>query len=142
MVETLFQAANLWIMPFWVLMILLPYWQWTRRIVSSWWMILPLALLYAWFLLPQVGALLPVLASPTLPAIATLLGDPSGAAIGWVHFLAFDLFVGRWIYLDSRKRTISAWLVSPCLFLTLMVGPVGLLLYLAIRWVIGRQQTR
>jgi hypothetical protein len=50
-----------------------------------------------------------------------------------VHFLAFDLFVGRWIYLDSQERRISAWLVAPVLFLTLMLGPAGFLLYLAVR---------
>jgi hypothetical protein len=50
-----------------------------------------------------------------------------------VHFLAFDLFVGRWAYLDSRQRGTSAWIVSPILFLILMVGPLGLLLYLFVR---------
>jgi len=50
-----------------------------------------------------------------------------------VHFLAFDLFVGRWIYLDSRRRQVSPWLMAPLLFLTLMLGPAGLLLYLAVR---------
>ncbi|MCB0074886.1 MAG: DUF4281 domain-containing protein, partial [Caldilineaceae bacterium] len=52
---------------------------------------------------------------------------------GWVHFLAFDLFVGRWVYLDSRARGITAWLVSPILFVVLMLGPLGFLLYMAVR---------
>ncbi len=140
MIATMFQLANLWIMPFWLLMILLPHWRWTRRIISSWWIVLPLALLYAGLALPQLSTLLPVLASPTLESVAALLGMLPGAALGWIHFLAFDLFVGRWIYLDSRERAITAWLVSPCLFLTLMVGPVGLLLYWAVRWGLGRQR--
>jgi hypothetical protein len=61
------------------------------------------------------------------------LGSPAGATIAWVHFLAFDLFVGRWIYLDSQDRRISAWLMAPVLFLTLMLGPAGFLFYLVVR---------
>ena len=80
------------------------------------------------------------LLNPTLDGIAGLLGTPAGAAVGWVHFLAFDLFVGRWAYLDSRERGISAWLVSPTLFFVFMAGPLGLLLYLAVRWLSQRSR--
>ena len=41
--------------------------------------------------------------------------------------------MGRWAYLDSRERRISAWLMAPVLFLTLMLGPIGFGLYLALR---------
>ncbi|MFQ3592420.1 MAG: abscisic acid-deficient protein Aba4 family protein, partial [Gemmataceae bacterium] len=51
--------------------------------------------------------------------------------------LTFDLFVGRWIYLDSRERGVSVWLTGPCLFLTLMFGPLGLLGYLGVRQSVG-----
>lgn len=63
----------------------------------------------------------------------TLLGSSTGATIAWIHFLAFDLLVGRWIYLDAEERQISTWLMLPALFLTLMLGPTGFLLYLAVR---------
>jgi hypothetical protein len=62
-----------------------------------------------------------------------MLGSPEGATIAWVHFLAFDLFVGRWIYLDARNRELPWWATSPLLFLTLMLGPIGLLAYLLVR---------
>lgn len=133
MIETIFQVSNLWIMPFWVLMIFLPHWQWTKRIMAMPWMVAVLALAYAVLVLPQAMAVFPLLANPTLPGIANLLGKPNGAAIGWIHFLAFDLFVGRWAYLDSRERNITAWLASPTLFLILMFGPLGFLLYLLLR---------
>jgi hypothetical protein len=80
----------------------------------------------------------PVLLTPSLSTIAALLGSEAGATIAWAHFLAFDLFVGRWIYLDSRERGLSAWLVSPLLVLTLLVGPLGLLGYLVARASTGR----
>ena len=142
LIDWLFRLANFWIMPFWLLMIALPHWQWTRRILCSLWIIVPLALAYTVVVLPQVITLLPVLANPTPEGLALLLGNPAAAAIGWIHFLAFDLFVGRWIYLDSRQRAISAWLVSPCLFFTLMFGPLGFLLYLAARAIVGRTQSQ
>ncbi|MBX3000867.1 MAG: DUF4281 domain-containing protein [Caldilineaceae bacterium] len=102
--------------------------------MASLWPILVLALIYAFLLISQVSAAAGGLLNPSLAGIAALLGTPSGATVGWVHFLAFDLFVGCWAYLDSRGRGISAWLVSPTLFFILMTGPMGLLLYLAVRW--------
>ncbi len=82
-------------------------------------------------------SLLPALANPGLEQIATALGEPTGATIAWVHFLAFDLFVGRWVYLDARARGLSAWLSSPILFFVLMAGPLGFSLYLGIRALTG-----
>lgn len=133
MYAQIFQLSNLLVMPFWLLMIVLPFWGWTQRIIRSPWITAPAALLYAALVLPQIGGLLAELANPQLAQIAALLGTPTGTTIGWVHFLAFDLFVGRWVYLDSRERTISAWLVSPILFFVLMFGPLGFLLYLVVR---------
>jgi hypothetical protein len=138
MYEQLFQMSNLLVMPFWFLMILLPFWSWTKRIIGSPWIAAPAALLYASLVLPQAGGLLGALANPQLAQIAALLGTPAGATIGWVHFLAFDLFVGRWVYLDSQERKLTAWLVSPILFVVLMFGPLGLLLYLLVRFFLTR----
>ena len=138
MYDQLFQLSNLLVMPFWFLMILLPVWGWTKRIIGSPWIAAPAALLYATLVLPQMGGLLGELANPQLAQIAALLGTPAGATIGWVHFLAFDLFVGRWVYLDSRERKLTVWLVSPILFVVLMFGPLGLLLYLLVRFFLTR----
>jgi hypothetical protein len=138
--ETIFQLSNLLVVPFWLLMILLPHWSWTKRIMASLWTVVPAALLYALLVTPNFLALFGELASPSLGSIAALLGTPEGAMIGWVHFLAFDLFVGRWAYLDSRQHGFTAWLVSPILFFVFMFGPLGLLLYLGVRALLTRQR--
>ncbi len=52
---------------------------------------------------------------------------------GWVHYLAFDLFVGGWEVADSRMRGLPHLLLLPCLALTFFFGPMGLLLYLCLR---------
>ena len=138
--ETIFTLGNLFVLPFWALMIFLPHWRWTQRIMRSLWPVVVLCVVYAVLLLSQIGGAAGSLLNPTLAGIAGLLGTPAGAAVGWVHFLAFDLFVGRWAYLDSRERGISAWLVSPTLLFVFMAGPFGLLLYLAVRWLSQRQR--
>jgi hypothetical protein len=131
--DLLFRASNLLALPMWALMILLPRWQWTARIIRSPWVSAALAILYTALVLPRLGAIWPAVSRPTLPGVEVLLGSPPGATIAWVHFLAFDIFVGRWIYLNSQERRISSWLMAPVLFLTLMLGPAGFLFYLVVR---------
>jgi hypothetical protein len=70
--------------------------------------------------------------------VASLLGNPAGATVGWMHFVTFDLLVGRWAFLDSRERGLSPWLMGPVLFVILMAGPAGFLIYL----VVSRLQRR
>ena len=136
--ETIFSLSNLLVLPFWLLMIALPRWRATERIMRSPLVSAAPALLYLVLVLPRLAELLPALANPTPAGVAALLGTPAGATIAWAHFLAFDLFAGRWAYLDSRQRGLSAWLVSPVLFLIFMVGPLGLLAYLLARTLLRR----
>lgn len=137
--ETIFSLSNLLVMPFWLLLIFLPRWRITEKVMAGPWVAVPAALLYVALVLPRFGDLFTAVLNPTLPAIAAFLGDPIGATIAWAHFLAFDLFVGRWVYLDGRSRNISAWLLSPILFMVLMLGPLGFLLYLLLRTILARQ---
>ena len=76
----------------------------------------------------------------TPAGIAKLFARPEAAFIGWVHYLAFDLWVGAWEAEDAGKRKLPHLLLLPCLFLTFMVGPVGLLCYLALRTAKGRRR--
>src|SRR5712691_8541031 len=131
--STIFRLSSLLVLPFWGLMILLPRWRWTTRILRSRFVIAALAALYTALALPRLAEIWPGVSRPTLDGVAALLGSPAGATIAWIHFLAFDLFVGRWIYLDSQERGISSWIISPLLFLTLMFGPLGFLSYLIVR---------
>jgi hypothetical protein len=137
----LFRLSNVLVLPFWALMILLPRWRWTTRVMRSALVSGAPAALYAALVLPRLAAIWPAVSRPTLNGIAALLGSPAGATIAWVHFLAFDLFVGRWIYLDSQERRVSIWLLAPVLFLTLMLGPAGFLFFLVIRSVLAVSPT-
>ena len=73
----------------------------------------------------------------SLPAVAELFADRWLLLAGWVHYLAFDLLVGRWEAEDAARHGVSPWLATPCLGLTFMFGPIGWLAYLATRRVIA-----
>jgi apolipoprotein N-acyltransferase len=131
--EQIFSLSSLTVMPLWIAMIVLPGWRFTERVMRSPLSIVLPSALYAALVLPNALAIFQAVSNPSLAGIVQLLGSPQGATIGWVHFLAFDLFVGRWAYLDSRERGIHPLLMAPVLFLILMLGPIGFLLYLALR---------
>jgi Domain of unknown function (DUF4281) len=142
--NTLFSIGNLLVVPFWLLMIVAPRWPWAVRIIRSPLIAVLPALVYAATMLPlaaQMGGSL-FASFSTLPGVASLLSTPQGALIGWVHFLCFDLFTGRWAYLDAIENKIPALLMAPVLFCIFMLGPVGLLMYLAVRGILGLMKGR
>jgi hypothetical protein len=128
-----FSLGSLSVAPFWALMLVAPRGRWTSRIVGSPAIALGPVVLYAWLVLPALATLLPAVARPELPVIAGLLGTARAATVAWMHFLALDLFAGRWIFLDARTRDLSTWLLIPLLLLTLLFAPLGLGGYLAVR---------
>jgi len=70
----------------------------------------------------------------SIEEVRLLFANDSALAAGWLHYLAFDLFVGAWIARDGATRGVPALLVLPCLPLTFLFGPAGLLLYFALRF--------
>lgn len=131
--DSAFSIAGPLVLPFWALMIFLPHWGVTHRVAGSPLIAAAPALLYAGLVVPRLEVVWPAVRGGSLAAIAALLGTPAGATIAWAHFLAFDLLVGRWAYLDSREQGLSAWVMAPVLLLTFMLGPLGFLAYLAVR---------
>ncbi|WDZ82885.1 ABA4-like family protein [Micromonospora cathayae] len=119
--------------PFWVLMILLPNWSVTARVVRSPLIVAPVLVVYAVLVLPALGEVLPAVAVPTLDGVRDLLGTADGTAAAWAHMIAFDLFVGRWAWLDARERGMPALVTGPVLVLTILLGPLGLAAHLAAR---------
>ncbi|OYW45017.1 MAG: hypothetical protein B7Z31_16005 [Rhodobacterales bacterium 12-65-15] len=69
----------------------------------------------------------------SLAEVMALFTDPWIALAGWVHYLAFDLFVGAWITRTARAEGIAHLLILPCLVLTFLFGPAGFLAFTALR---------
>lgn len=124
--DLIFNIANLFVLPFWLLMIILPNWQVTRQVMGSYIPFVFLALLYVGLffsieITPETAA---TLANPKLTNITQLFSDNRAVATGWVHFLVLDLFVGRWIYQEGQTKNL---ITTHSLILCLFAGPFGLL---------------
>ncbi|MEV7010598.1 ABA4-like family protein [Streptosporangium sp. NPDC051022] len=137
-VDTLFDVTFPLVVPFWALMIIAPTWSVTHRISSSPLIVLPPLAVYLVLVVPRFSALWAVVSTTDLDLITAFFGQRAGAAILWAHVIAFDLFVGRWMYLDSRERRVHPLLMGPVLLLTILLSPIGLMVYLVIRYAVGR----
>ncbi len=116
------------------LLVLAPRWAGTRRVVLSGALPLVLAATYAvliasHYLSPHDGEG----GFGSLAEVRQLFRDPWALLAGWVHYLCFDLSIGIWESRDARQRGVPHLLLVPCLLLTFLVGPVGLLLYALLR---------
>ncbi|MBD2038367.1 DUF4281 domain-containing protein [Leptolyngbya sp. FACHB-321] len=124
-IAQLFDGANLFVLPFWALMIVLPNWNITKRVMTSYLPFVALALLYLYFIFGTLNTeTAQALSNPKLADIARFFSDERAAATGWAHFLVMDLFVGRWIYWEGQRTNV--W-TAHSLVLCLFAGPVGLL---------------
>jgi hypothetical protein len=131
--EMLFNAASYAVLPFWLLLIVAPRWRWTQRLVHGPVVLLLLTPIYAYMLLGYAPA--PEgMNFRTLYGVMVGFSAPHIVVAGWIHYLIFDLFVGAWEVRDAQRREVPHGLVVLCLAATLMVGPIGLLLYVLVRF--------
>ena len=101
----------------------------TARLVASPWIILPPVLCYLGLLAPNVLEFLSVFAAPSPQTLAAVMAKPWAASLFWAYAGAFDLFVGRWMFLDARQSGIRHWVLGPLLFICIFSGPLGFALY-------------
>jgi len=129
----LFQIANTGALLSWIALAVQP-----KRVAPIMRFLVPgvLAVLYLWAIatsLPNAQG-----GFDSLEHVKQLFTSDRAVLAGWVHYLAFDLFIGCWEVLDAQKRGVRFVFVLPCLALTFMLGPVGLLLYFAMRAFLSR----
>lgn len=129
--EQIFSIANLIAMISWILLAVAPRWVLTRKIVLSGAIPLLLSLAYLILIAALFGSSEGGFGS--LAGVMKLFTYEWTVLAGWIHYLAFDLFVGIWEVKDAQAKNISHWFVIPCLFLTFMLGPIGFLLYSILR---------
>ncbi|NHB78214.1 ABA4-like family protein [Rhodobacter calidifons] len=75
----------------------------------------------------------------SLPEVMALFTHPHTALAGWLHYLAFDLLLGAWEVRTARAEGIAHWAVIPCLVLTFLFGPAGLLAFGILRFTLTRK---
>ena len=132
--DFLFSLANPVAMLGWAMLVLAPRWRGTRALVLSGALPLLVAdayagLIAAHYLGPHGGEG----GFQSLEAVAALFRDRWALLAGWVHYLCFDLWTGTWEVRDAQPRGVPHGLLVPCLLLTFLFGPVGLLLYFGVR---------
>lgn len=105
-----------------------PIWRTTALVIPA-----TLALAYILLIAEGLGA-----ASRggfgSIEEVRALFANDSALAAGWLHYLAFDLFVGTWIARRGIDEAMPALLLLPCFALTFLFGPAGLLLFLTARF--------
>ena len=79
---------------------------------------------------PEGGALA---RNYSLSGVAGFFAERELLLLGWVHYLAFDLFVGSWEAEEADRLGIPRHVLIACLLLTFLLGPLGLLAFLAAR---------
>ena len=71
-----------------------------------------------------------------LRGFQSMLENPNFVTEEWAHVLAWDLFVGRWMWLDAVARDVP--LLGACLLTTNFTGPPGLLQYFLVCLLSGK----
>ncbi|WP_426492619.1 ABA4-like family protein [Hymenobacter sp. 102] len=139
--DFLFSLANPVALLGWALLVLAPRWRVTQWVVLSGALPLVLAGCYALLIGSHyLGAHAREGGFSTLADVAVLFRNPWALLAGWVHYLCFDLCLGIWESRDARRRGVPHLLLVPCLLLTFLFGPVGLLLYTLARRFYGREK--
>ena len=75
----------------------------------------------------------------SIAAVRALFDSPGMLVAGWLHYLAFDLFVGGWIAREGEHAGLPHLLLIPCFALTFLFGPAGLLAFTLLRAGLGRR---
>lgn len=129
--EQIFSMCGAVALAGWLILIFAGRRRWAAPLISGSLIPLLFALAYTTILLTHWKAAPGGFGS--LAEVSLLFSDPWILLAGWIHYLAFDLFIGSWQVRDSMLHSIPHLAVIPCLVLTFLFGPVGILLYFLVR---------
>ena len=135
--ENIYLWTNFGVIPFWLMLIIIPNSKVTQILINS--ILLPLILSTTYVYLVYQTILLD---EPlfeifklylSLDNLYTVFATENFLLIFWIHYVAINLFLGSWVARDGTKYNIS----HPFLFISLIfiyfAGPVGLVLYWFVR---------
>jgi hypothetical protein len=135
--ENIYLWINLGILPFWIMLIIIPNSKLTRIFVNS--IILPTILGSVYIYVVYQGI---ILEDPfldifrlylNLDNLYTVFATESFLLIFWIHFISINLFLGSWVSRDSIKYNISRTMACIPLLLIYFIGPIGLVWYWLVR---------
>lgn len=129
---SLFQLSGPLAITGWLVLVFSPLMPRAAQIISG--LMIPAILSLAYIVFILIGWAGAPGGFDSLANVMLLFDTPIVALAGWVHYLAFDLFIGAWEVRTARREGIPHLLVLPCLILTFLFGPAGLVLFLTIRF--------
>ena len=131
--ENIYLWTNFGVLPFWLMLIIIPSSKITQIFVNS--VVLPLILAIAYAYVIYQGILLD---EPmfdifklylNLDNLYTVFATENFLLVFWIHFVALSIFLGSWVSRDGIKHNIPRKVVTIPLILIYFTGPLGLVLY-------------
>ena len=134
--KNIYLFANWGVVPFWMLLVVIPNHAITKFLCHS--IIVPLLLAVAYaFVARQI-----ILEGNILEGFKLYMGldslnavysNESLRLVFWLHFLAISLFLGAWIARDCQRYAVPKILSIPCIIITYFTGPLGIIFYWLVR---------
>jgi len=133
----MFWISSIYIVPIWGLMWFAPRHEITKKIVGDLRIsVLPLLIPYAILAIPTIPDIFATLGTemPTPDLIIEFFQDDKVIILGWLHFLAFDVLAGRYIWNRMVSLDKPIFVSTPTLILGMMVAPLGFLIGMLLTW--------
>ena len=135
--ENIYLWVNFGVLPFWLLLIIIPNSKITQLFVNS--IVLPLILSTVYVYIIYQTTLLDESMFDifklylSLDNLYTVFATESFLLAFWIHFLVLNLFLGSWVSRDGVRYNMSRKLVAIPLIIIYLTGPLGLVLYWLLR---------
>jgi len=135
--ENIYLWTNLGVLPFWLMLIIIPNSKFTQFFINS--IILPLILstVYIYIIYQSILLEEPIIdifkLYLSLEDLYTLFATENFLLLFWIHFVAINLFLGSWISTDGFKYLIPKYFTGIILIIVYFIGPFGLVLYWFVR---------
>ena len=129
--SNLYKIVNIIATLGWVILIFFPSWNLADTVIIKG-IVVGLSLFYIYLLFIRKDIKnedYPKGNFTSLDGVILLFKNPRNLLSGWVHYLAFDLMLGIYIKSQAIEIGMSHSLQIPCFILTLVLGPVGFLLF-------------
>ena len=135
--ENIYLWVNIGILPFWLMLIIIPNSRLAQIFVNS--IVLPLVLATTYIYVIYQAIILDESIIDifklflSLENLYIVFASESFLLVFWIHFLALNLFLGSWVSRDGVKYNIPRSITFLPLILIYFTGPLGLVLYWLIR---------
>jgi len=131
--ENIYLWTNFGVLPFWLMLIIIPNSKITQIFINS--VVLPLILsaIYVYLIYQVILLDEPIFdifkLYLSLDNLYTVFATEVFLLVFWMHFVTVNLFLGCWVSRDGVKYNIPRRLVVMPLILIYLTGPLGIVMY-------------